>query len=82
MITELDDQERLDVCVIGTKVIEKLFDTTDVLGQYIRIAGSDYRIVGILEKEDDSLMGSNNGRVFIPLSNAQRMLKQTAITSF
>ena len=53
-----------------------------MLGSSIRIDGYDYRIVGVLEEEDSSVMGSTNNSVYIPLVNAQRMLKQTAITNF
>ena len=44
--------------------------------------GYDYRIVGMLEEEDQARMNSTSKNVYIPLSNAQRLLKQTAITSF
>ncbi len=81
-ITELDQEERLNVCIVGTGIATDLYGTTDVLGSSIRIAGYDYRIVGILEEEDSSLMGGTNDSIYIPLTNAQRMLKQTAITSF
>ncbi|MDO4297558.1 MAG: ABC transporter permease [Lachnospiraceae bacterium] len=81
-ITELDRVESLQVCVVGTDTVNTLYGTTNVLGNKIRIEGYDYRIVGVLEEEDASMMGSSNSSVYIPLTNAQRMLKQTGITNF
>lgn len=81
-LTELDREERLNVCIIGAGTARELYGTTNVLGNTVRISGHDYKIVGVLEEEDDALMGSNNSSVYLPLSNAQRLLRQTAITSF
>lgn len=81
-ITDLDQEEGLNVCIIGTGAATDLFGTTQVLNNSIRIMGYDYRIVGMLEEEDQARMNSTSKNVYIPLSNAQRLLKQTAITSF
>lgn len=81
-IRELDQEEGLQVCIVGAGTAKELYGTTEVLGSSIRIDGYDYRIVGVLEEEDSSVMGSTNNSVYIPLVNAQRMLKQTAITNF
>lgn len=80
--TEYDMEERLDVCIIGTSVAKELFGTKEVLGARVRVLGSDYRIVGILEEQDASMMGTVNDTIFLPLSTAQRAVKQTLITSF
>ncbi|MCD8012582.1 MAG: ABC transporter permease [Lachnospiraceae bacterium] len=81
-ITQTDVDYRLSVCVIGYTVAEDLFGTTDVLDETVRISGRDYRIVGVLEESGETLLGSNDSTVFIPITNAQRLLSQVAITSF
>lgn len=81
-ITEFDRENRLNVCIMGAGTAKELYGTINVVGSTVRISGYDYRIVGVLEEEDASLMGSNNSSIYIPLTNAQRMLKQTAITNF
>lgn len=81
-LTDLDLEERLNVCIMGAGTARELYGTTNVLDNRVRIAGHDYRIVGVLEEEDDALMGNKNSSVYIPLTNAQRILKQTAITDF
>lgn len=81
-ISNLDIEERLSVCVVGTETATKLFGHTDVLDASLRLNGYDYRIVGVLEEEDSALMNSTSNSVYIPLTNAQRLLRQTAITNF
>ena len=81
-ITEFDREEGLNVCIVGAGTAEDLFGTRDILNETIRISGQDYRIIGVLEKEDQSMMNNSNDSVYLPLSNAQRLLKQTGITSF
>ena len=81
-INRNDLDYRLNVIVIGYKVANELFGSTDVVGKYLRLNGSDYRIIGIVEDTEDTLVGSANDSVYVPLTNAQRMLKQTAIRSF
>ncbi|MDO5423490.1 MAG: ABC transporter permease [Eubacteriales bacterium] len=80
--TDLDLENRLDVCIVGTGVAMDLFGTTNVCGSSIRISGIDYQIIGVLEEDDTAMMGSDNSSVYLPLTNAQRLLKQTAITTF
>jgi putative ABC transport system permease protein len=81
-LTDLDLEERLRVCIMGAGTAKTLYGTEDAIGNTVRISGSDYRIVGVLEEEDSALMNSTSSSVYIPLTNAQRMLKQTAITNF
>lgn len=80
--TDLDMEQRLDVCIVGTEVATDLFGTTQVLDSRIRINGYDYRVVGVLEKQDEAMLNGTGNSIYIPFTNAQRLLKQTAITSF
>ncbi len=81
-LSELDREERLNVCVLGAKVAEELFGREPVLDKTVRIQGKDFRVVGLLEAEDEYAMNSSNERVFIPLTTAQRIFKQAGITNF
>jgi len=44
-----DDQKMARVCVLGSRAKENYFETMDVVGQYLTINGSRFRIVGVLE---------------------------------
>ena len=80
--SELDREVRLNVCVLGAEVAEDLFGRESALERTVRVQGKDFRVVGILEAEDEYAMNSTNRRVFIPLTTAQRIFKQTGITNF
>ncbi len=81
---ENDLDYRLSVAVIGYDIADKLFGTFDVEGKdlSLRLNGKDYRVVGIMEQKEQTMLGNPNKSVYIPYTNAQRLLKQTAVTSF
>ncbi len=81
-IGELDNDLRLPVCVIGVKVADRLFGTRDVLGQSVSVRGYDLRIVGVLEEQGSSMIISDDEKIIIPFTLAQRMFGSTSITSF
>ena len=80
-LSELDREYSLQVCVIGAEVEKELFGNTNAVDRTVRIQGKDFRIVGVLEEEDEYAMNSSNERVFIPLTNAQRIFRQMGITN-
>lgn len=68
-INELDMKERRKVAVIGTKVVEGLFDKNEnPIGKWIDVRGVKYLTVGVYEDEGDEGEMKN---VFIPLTTAQ-----------
>jgi putative ABC transport system permease protein len=76
-IRDVDVLERARVALIGTDVADKLFPNGDYpLGRMIRIAGTAYRIVGVLEKKGGTGFGSQDDVVMVPLSTAQTRLSQ------
>ena len=81
-VGELDNDLRLPVCVIGVKVADRLFGTRDVLGQSVSVRGYDLRIVGVLEEQGSSMIISDDEKIIIPFTLAQRMFGSTSITSF
>lgn len=81
-ILEIDNEYRLNTCVVGTVVAKKLFGNTDVLGEVVRIAGIDYKIVGILKETGANSMNSTDTQVYIPFINAQRLMGQSGVSGF
>ena len=81
-VGELDNDLRLPVCVIGVEVADRLFGTRDVLGQSVSVRGYDLRIVGVLEEQGSSMIISDDEKIIIPFTLAQRMFGSTSITSF
>lgn len=81
-ILEIDNEYRLNTCVVGTVVAKKLFGNTDVLGEMVRISGIDYKIVGVLKETGANSMNSTDTQVYIPFINAQRLTGQSGVSSF
>jgi len=44
---EADEVSRRNVCFIGAEVAEKLFPTSNPLGQYVKVDGRPYEVIGI-----------------------------------
>jgi putative ABC transport system permease protein len=88
-ITTLDTHYKKAICVIDEHVRKELFSFDDPMGQYVKIGGDYYRVVGIstTQKEaSDSGQGgsernggSNTGKVYIPLTTAQTRFGDTTL---
>jgi putative ABC transport system permease protein len=81
-ITELDVENRFKVVVVGTDVAKNLFSTTDVVGQTMYVNGIEFSIIGVLQSQGSSSTGSSDDRIIMPISTAQRLLKNTNIRTF
>ena len=63
-----EDDSRSNVCFIGADISDKLFPTSDPLGQTIRIDGRAFRVVGV-GKSLGSVFGQSRDKyVAVPLS--------------
>lgn len=81
-ISYIDTTNRNSVCVIGTYVANELFGATDPIGKILKINGSAYTVIGILEQEADSTETSTDNIVIIPYSVAARLARNGRITSY
>jgi putative ABC transport system permease protein len=80
-ISDIQVTNRSKVAVLGPTVETTLFGTTDALGQTIRINGSVYTVVGILQTAGGTGFGSTDEEVFIPISTAQQYLSGSQYVS-
>ena len=69
------------VCVIGYYVNQEFFGSAG-LGQTVRIAGSNYTVVGILEEKAGYGRGSDDDYIYIPYTNAQRINKNASTSMY
>lgn len=81
-ITQDDLENRNRVAVVGSDVADELFKSTDILGQSISVAGSDFTIVGVLATKGSSGMDSQDDKIIIPLTTAERMFKISKVRNF
>jgi putative ABC transport system permease protein len=66
-LTELDVRNKVPVCVLGSDLAQKLFDTKNALGERIKIDGLKYRVVGILEKRGNFFGQSRDNYAVVPV---------------
>ncbi len=74
--TERDVSAAAKVCVIGQTIVEKLFQTTNPLGQQIRIKNIPFRVIGILQAKGANLVGEDqDDLVLVPYTTARSRLR-------
>jgi len=72
-LSELDVENRRNVCVIGYEIADKLFKNTNPLGRRITIGLDKFRIIGVLEKRGSMLGDNLDARVIIPIGLFQKL---------
>ena len=81
-ISDRDVENRLKSVVVGIDVANNLFGRTNVIGEKMFVSGIEFTIVGVLKSQGSSSSGSSDDRIIIPISTAQRLLKNTNIRTF
>jgi ABC-type antimicrobial peptide transport system, permease component len=82
-LSQNDIDNRYKVAIVGVDVANELYKTTDVIGSTINVNGVDFSIIGILQQQGGgSSSGSNDDTIILPISTAQRLLKNTNIKTF
>jgi putative ABC transport system permease protein len=75
-ITEADNYQRRKVLVIGVNVVEALFpnDPDGAVGKAVRMNGTVWEIIGVLEKRKSGFFGENeeDQKVFLPYRTARK----------
>ncbi len=77
----VDILKRSKVCVVGNYLNQEYFGG-DAVGKTLRIAGTPFRIVGVMAEEGDSTQYSADDVAFVPYSTASRLSFVGSITSF
>lgn len=87
-ITQDDVDNHYQVLDIGSEVIQNLYPNLSVkqystlVGQTMQVNGADFLIVGILESKGTSTVGSNDNRIIMPLTAAERLLGTTNVKTY
>ncbi len=75
-ITDIDDNQRANVMVIGVNAADALFPgQAQVAGTQVRMGGYNFEVIGVLEKRKAGFFGENeeDNAVFIPFRTAQKV---------
>jgi putative ABC transport system permease protein len=74
--TERDINSAAKVCVIGQTIVAKLFQTSNPLGETIRIKNTPFRVIGVLEKKGANLVGEDQDNIILlPYTTVQKRLQ-------
>ncbi len=75
-ITESDNYQRRNVLVVGVNTVEALFpgEEDDAVGKLVRMNGTTWEIVGVIEKRKAGFFGENeeDRKVFLPYRTARK----------
>jgi putative ABC transport system permease protein len=71
-ITDLDVEERANVCVVGQDLVKALFPFTDPLDKQVKIAGRPFKVIGVMEPLGNFLGQSRDNSIFIPIKTFEK----------
>ena len=76
-LTEADENQRRNVLVVGVNTVEALFPghEDDAIGKVVRMNGSTWEIIGVIEKRKAGFFGENeeDRKVFMPYRTARKV---------
>jgi putative ABC transport system permease protein len=79
--SEFENETNQQVCIVGSAVADNFFPYVSAVDKKIEIAGSEFRILGVLEKRETFLFGGGNDEqnnvIYLPY-NVARKLKPNA----
>lgn len=77
-----DSEKRLKNCVVGTYVAKELFGMTNVVGQKLKLNGTTFNIVGVLDETGDGEEGGADDIVLLPYTTAQHLSNSFTMGSY
>ena len=87
-ITQDDNDNRYQVADVGIEVLQNIYPDmaasqyNSLIGTKLQLNGTNFEIVGILESKGTSAAGSSDNRVILPLSTAERFLKNKNVKTY
>ncbi len=84
--SEVDDERRASVIILGADTVDELFGTSDPLGKEINIEGQLFEVIGEVNKVKSAFGGGKNpddNKVYFPLATLRKLhpeLKQHFIS--
>ncbi|MEW6127307.1 MAG: ABC transporter permease [Acidobacteriota bacterium] len=79
--SEIENQHKVEVCVIGADIADKFFPGQPALGKQINVDDKPLTIIGVLQKQDSFFMSENDGgnqnrAVYVPYQTMKKMYPQ------
>jgi putative ABC transport system permease protein len=76
---DADDEQARAFVVLGAKVRQELFAGQNPLGEYLRVGGQRYRIIGVMQPKGQVLGLDLDDAVFIPAARAMELLNRPGL---
>ncbi len=67
-------QGRAAVVVLGAGIATSLFDTADPIGQFVRINGQNFRVIGVMEPKGGTGFNNTDMQLYVPITTAASRL--------
>jgi putative ABC transport system permease protein len=77
--TDEDNEQARALVVLGAKVSQELFAGQNPLGQFLRIGGQRYRVIGVMESKGQILGFDMDDTVIIPAARAMELLNRPGL---
>jgi putative ABC transport system permease protein len=78
-LSDIDVEYRQKIVVLGANTAQTLFGLDNPVGKYVQVEGTSFKVVGVLAAKGGSLGQSGDDVIIMPLSTAQRLVKNTSI---
>jgi putative ABC transport system permease protein len=76
---DADDEQARAFVVLGAKVRQELFAGQNPLGEYLRVGGQRYRVIGVMESKGQVLGMDLDDAVYIPAARAMELLNRPGL---
>lgn len=80
--TEQDEEQLNNVVVLGHSISEELFGNQSPIGEFVKIAKKQFRVVGVLDSKGSSGFENFDEAVVMPLSVVQKKLRGIDYVTF
>lgn len=81
-LNQFDLDYNQKIAVIGTAVVNDIYEGNSPIGKTIKIAGQEFKVVGVLTQTANGADSSSDDRVIIPISLATKLSQSSAIKYF
>lgn len=81
-LIEFDLDYNQKIAVVGSAVVNDIFEGENPIGKNIKISGQQFKVVGVLTQTANGADSSTDDRVIIPVSIATRLSQSATIKNF
>lgn len=81
-LLDFDNEYLQKVAIIGTAVVNDVFNGSNPINQNIKVNGQVFKVVGVLSQKDGGQDQGDDDQIIIPLSVSQKLMQSAIIRNF